>query len=110
MSSELINLVRGSDMLEGLTMVYASRMKPSSFWRDRVGFDIGRASWLLRSSLRRGVRSAMVIAQKDLLTERMESSQVNDQLRCTAASVGGVVKINPEMPALSIIYRLKLPS
>ena len=45
--------------LDGLTIRYASFRNSSMFCRATDGSMVGRASWLLRSSLRIGVRSVM---------------------------------------------------
>jgi len=47
-------------MGDALTIVYASRMKPSIFWRLRAGSAVRGASWLFKSSFKSGVRSAIV--------------------------------------------------
>ena len=47
----------------GLTIRYASFRNSSIFCRARDGSMVGRPSWLLRSSLRIGVRSVMVVSR-----------------------------------------------
>lgn len=45
-----------------LTISYASLRKLSIFLSDNAGSVVGRASWLLRSSLSIGVRSVIIVS------------------------------------------------